>query len=96
MWNFTITIALTKTFPSELNDSSLILVTRFYVTNDKIYTQKTFADSSKNNDLKEKEKKEEKKGLQIFWRYTQKVHTEIYYVHHIILQSASEIYFVSF
>ena len=76
MRNFTITIALTKTFPSELNDSSLILVTRFYVTNDKIYTKKLLQIRPKTMTWRKKRKKKKRKDCKPFGvtrkKFTQK------------------------
>ena len=62
MQNFIIKLALTKTFASVSNDSSLILVTSPCVTNDEIYAKKAFVGPSKNSDWKGKKEKEKKKG----------------------------------
>ena len=45
--SFTIKVALTKTFACVSSDSSLILVTPSCITNDEIYTKKTFVSPSK-------------------------------------------------
>ena len=62
MQNIIIKLALTKTFASVTNDSSLILVTSSCVTNDEICAKKTFVGPSKKSDWKGKKEKEKKKG----------------------------------
>ena len=47
--NFTITVALTKTFASAFSDSSLILVTPSCVTNDKIYAKSVTGRKKRKN-----------------------------------------------
>ena len=56
--NFTIKVALRKTFASVSNKSSPILVIPSCLTNDKIYTKKTFLGPSKNSTRKRKKKQE--------------------------------------
>ena len=55
--NFTIKVALTKTFACVSIDSTLILVVPCCITNDEIYAKKAFAGPSKNGDRKQKERK---------------------------------------
>ena len=82
--NFTIKVALIKTFASVSSDSSLILVTPSCVTNDEIYTKKTFVGQSKNGDKKQKErKKKQQQGSQPYMQM-QEFHLEINNVPHIM------------
>ena len=64
--NLTIKVALTKIFAFVSSDSSLILVTLSCITNDEIYTKKTFVGPSKNGDRKQKEKKKRKAISKLF------------------------------
>ena len=65
--NFSIQIALTKTFASLPSESNPILVTSSCVTNDEIYGKKTFVGPSKNSNSKEKRKlKNRKASVKLF------------------------------
>ena len=75
--NFTINVALTKTFTCVFSASSLILVTPFCITNNEIYAKKTFVDPSKNDDRKQKERKKKQQQGFLPYMQTQKVHIEI-------------------
>ena len=55
--NFTIKVALAKTFACVSIDSTLILVVPSCITNDGIYAKKAFAGPSKNGDRKQKDRK---------------------------------------
>ena len=86
--NFTITVALTKTFASASSDSSLILVTPSCVTNDKIYAK------SVTGRKKRKNKKGNCKAFCVTGK-CKKVHIEIMHnIHYIMCQSPSKISFL--
>ena len=87
--NFTIKVALTKTFACVSSNSSLILATSPCITNDEIYAKRLLQVRPKTAARSKKRERERKKQQQSFLLYmqTQKFRLETNNIHHIHIMS---------